>query len=119
MHPHRQVVLHHATENRPELRRRQRLAGDIGEQLDAAGAQRRDRAVDLGERRLDVVHRQRGDERRELVGMSAADICQRVVGEPRQIGRHVRRRHQLKRRIGERQDLLQAVEPADQRAARV
>ena len=39
MHPDRQIVLDHAPEDRPEFRRAQRLAGDIGEDLDAARAE--------------------------------------------------------------------------------
>ena len=115
MDPDRQVVLRHALEDRPELRCRQRLAGDIGEHLDAACAEVADRAVDLGERGVDIVHRQRGDEGRELVGIPAADLGERVVGEPRQLRRHVGRRDQFERRIGEREDLLQAVESIEQR----
>ena len=53
-------------------------------------------------RRLDIVHRQRRDERRKPIGMAAADLRQRIVRDPRQLRRLVGRCHQLERRIGER-----------------
>ena len=114
-----EVVLRHALEDRPEFRRRQRLAGDIGEDLDAAGAKLVDRAVDLGERGVDIVHRQRGDEGRKVIGILAADLGQRVVGHPRELRRLVGRRDQFERRIGEREHLLQAVELVEQRTPRI
>src|SRR6266536_2529347 len=45
MHPHGQVVMDHALEDRAELRGAERRAGHIGEDLDAAGAERADGAV--------------------------------------------------------------------------
>ena len=119
MHPDRQVVRGHAGEDRPELGRAQRLAGDVGEDLDAARAEAFHRAVDLGERGLDVVHRQRRDERREAVGVPAAKLGQRVVGEPRELRRLVGGRDQLERRIGEREHLLQPVELVEQGEPRI
>ena len=114
-----EVVLRHALEDRPELRCRQRLAGDIGEDLDAAGAKFVDGAVDLGERGLDIVHRQRGDEGREMIGIPAADFGQRIIRQPREIRRPVGRCDQFERRVGERQHLLQSVELIEQRTPRI
>ena len=68
------------------------------------------RAVDLGERGLDIVHRQRGDEGREAVRMLAAEGGQLVIGDARELRRAIGRRDQLERRIGKRNDLLQVVE---------
>ena len=119
MHPHGEIVRRHALEHRAEFRRRQRLAGDIGEHLDPARAELLHGAVGLLDRSLDVVHRQRSDERREMIGMLAADLGQRVVGHPHQVRRPVRRADQLGRRIGQRQHVLHPAEFIDQRAARV
>ena len=78
-----------------------------------------DRAIGLGERGLDVVHRHRGDEGWEMLRMLAADLGQQVVGEARELRRAVGRRDQLERRIGEAEHVLQAVELIEQPAARV
>ena len=119
MHPDRQVVRHHLLEDRPELGRAQRLAGDIGEHLDAARAEMRDRAVDLVEAGLDIVHRQRRDERRKAIRMAAADLGQRIVRHARQLRRLLGRCDQLERRIGEADHLAQVVELIEQAAPRI
>ncbi len=115
MHEDRQVVLDHAAEDRPEFGQRERLARDIGEDLDAACAELIHGAIDLGERRVDIVQRQRRNEGREAVGMRVADLRQRIVREPRQCRGLIRPRNQLERRIGEREHLLEAVEAIEQR----
>ena len=55
----------------------------------------------------------------KAVGMPAADLGQRVIGEPRQLRRLVRRRDQLERRIGEREHLLQVAELVEQGEPRI
>ena len=98
---------------------RERLARDIGEDLDAARAEAGHRTIDLGERRLDIVHGQRCDEGRESVGMPAAELRERVVREARELWRLVGRSNELERRIGEREHLLQAVELVEQGEPRI
>ena len=115
MHPDRQVVRGHAAEDRPELGRAQRLAGDVGEHLDAAraelrrprGRSRRAQASTLfiGSDAMNAGKRSR---------MPAAELGQRVVGDARELRRLVGRRDQLERRIGEREHLLQVVELVEQ-----
>jgi len=60
----------HASEDRPETRgRAQRLAGDVGEDLDAGARPSVLTARSIfGERGLDIVHWQRGDEGRKTIG---------------------------------------------------
>ena len=119
MHPHGELVRRHALEHRAEFCGRQRLAGNIGENLDPARTEFLHGAVGLLDRSLDVVHRQRSDERREMIGMPAANLGQRVVGHPHQVRRPVRRADQLGRRVGQRQHVLHLAEFIDQCAARV
>src|SRR5262249_15848075 len=87
MQPDRQVVRGHAPEDRAKLSGRERLAGDIGEELDAAGAEILHGAVDLGERGVDIVHRQRRNESREAIGMLAAQLRQAAVRPRRKLRR--------------------------------
>ena len=54
-----------------------------------------------------------------MIGMLAANLRQRIVGHPHQLGRVVRRADQLGRRIGQRQHMLRAGELVEQRAARI
>src|SRR5437879_576380 len=87
MHPDRQAVLvRHALEDREELRLVERPAVDVGEDLDALGAELADGAVHLLERGGDVIHRQRGDEGRELPGVLLHDLGHAVVRQPGQLG---------------------------------
>src|SRR2546427_1506371 len=70
MHPDLQAVLvSHTPDDREELRLVEWPAVDVGEDLDAPGAELADGAVHLLERGGDVIHRQRGDEGRELFGV--------------------------------------------------
>src|SRR5881396_3193407 len=87
MHPDRQAVpVRHALEDREELRLVERPAVDVGDDLDAPGAELADGAVHLLERGGDVVHRQRGDEGRELPGVLLHDLRHAVVRQPGQLG---------------------------------
>ena len=119
MHPDRQVVRRHSLEDRAKLGFRQRPARDIGEDLDAARAEGGHRTIDLGERRLDIVHGERCNERRESVGMPAAKLRERVVREARERWRLVGRSNELERRVGEREHLLQAIELVEQGKPRI
>ena len=49
-----------------------------------------------------------------MVRIICAKPGQRIVGDARQLGRHVRRADELERRIGQRQHVLHAVEFVDQ-----
>ena len=88
MHPDRQVVLDHAVEDRAEFRRAERLAGHVGEDLDALGAEARssrDRSrasaasrLFIGSDAMKVGKRSR---------MPPAELRQPVIGEARQLRR--------------------------------
>src|SRR5882762_6892325 len=107
MHPYRQAVLvRHALENREELRLVERPAVDVGEDLDALRAELADGAVHLLERRRHVVHRQRGDEGRELPGVLPHDLRHAVVRQPRQLGGLLGTSEELDGRHRQGQDLL-------------
>jgi hypothetical protein len=102
-----------------KLGRAQRLALHVAEDLDAAGAERSDGAVGLADRGVNVVHRHRRDERREPVGMSAADRGKAVIGDARQFRRLRRRPERLDRRIAQRQHMLEIVEFVHQPQPRI
>src|SRR5262245_65647061 len=55
MNPYWKIVLDHRLKNWAELGCAQRFAGNVGEDLDAAGAELSDGSIDLGERGVDVV----------------------------------------------------------------
>src|SRR3989475_4409140 len=87
MHPDRQAVLvRHALEDREDLRLVERPAVDVGEDLDALGAELADGAVHLLEGGRHVVHRQRGDKGGELLGVLPHDLGHAVVRQPGQLG---------------------------------
>ena len=119
MYPDRQIVLDHASKDRPEFRSAQRLACDMGEDLHAARAQGADGAIDLGERRIDIVHGQGGNKCREMIAMPGADFGKRIVCDPCELGRHIGTGHELERRVGERQHILQIPEPLEQPQPRI
>ena len=79
-----QVVLGHPREDRQEFRRIERLAGDVGEDLDAEKAERVDRPFGFGNRRVDVGHRQARACTDEAIGMSGDERRHLVVGDPAQ-----------------------------------
>src|SRR6266436_6254335 len=107
MHPDRQAVpVRHALEDREELRLVERPAVDVGEDLDALRAELADGAVHLLERGRHVVHRQRGDEGRELPGVLSHDLSHAVVRQPRQLGGLLGVSQELDGRHRQGQDLL-------------
>jgi len=83
VHPDREVMLRHAAEHRAEFLPAQWLAGDIGEDLHAARAEVFDRAINLGQRRVNIIHRQRRDEGGEMVGIFRTQIGKRIVCDTR------------------------------------
>ncbi len=101
MHPDRQIMRNHAFEDGPELRPAQRLTSDIGEYLNAAGAKASDRTVDFGQRRVDIVHRQCGNEGREVAGIFRTETGQRVIGNACQFRGYVWRPDKFERRVGQ------------------
>ena len=64
----------------------QRAAGHAGDDLDAFGTERADGAVHLPQRFGHVVHRQRGDERREEVRVLLHDLRHAVVRQASKLG---------------------------------
>ena len=110
MQPDRQVELRHGREDRLEGRIVERLAGDIGEDLDAAGAELVDRAPRLLHRALDVGHRHGRDEGREALGMARAQLRHGVVADARQVEAGLAGGEILDRRVGQRDDLAVVAE---------
>ena len=109
MYPHRQVKLGHFPENRPVLRQAERLAQDVGEDLDAARTELADAAVNLLHAGINVIHRHRGDPCRKAVRVLVVNLCQAVVGNARKERRHVGAAEGLDGRVGQGQHLLQVV----------
>ena len=109
----------HLLEDRREFRIVERAAVDVGEDLDAAGAQGLDRALHLLERRLDVVHRHRGDEAGEALRVLGDDLRHAVIGDARQLGRALGRGDEFDRRHRQGEDLLIVAEFLHQPQARI
>ena len=105
MHPDRQVDRRHALEHLQVFRLVERLPVHIREHLHTSSAELVDGAPDLAHRRLRVVHRQRGDEAGEAVGIALDQPGHLVIGQPRQVGREVRPGDVLERWRRERQHL--------------
>src|SRR5258708_40371144 len=95
MHPDRQVVRRHALKYRAKLWGRERLARDVGEDLNTARAQTGHGTIELGPRGVDIVHGQRCDESRESAGMPTAELSERGVRQARELGGLVGRSNEL------------------------
>ena len=118
--PDRQIIFFDAAlEDGVKLRLVERPAVDVGKHLYAPCAELADRVIHLVERRGNVVHRQRGDERRKQVGPFAHDFRHAVVGDARQRRRFIRPREKLNRRQRQREDLLVVIKLAHHAYARV
>ena len=105
MQPDRQVVAGERREYRRKARLIERVPGDVGENLNAARAQRLDRALGFRERPVHVVERDGRDKGREAVGMARAEFRHGIVGDARErlCGRALR--DVLDRRVGQRDHL--------------
>src|SRR3989442_682871 len=103
--PDRQPARRHTVEERRPLGLVERPPVDVGEDLDAGGAEPVDGAVDLSQGGVGVVHRQGGDEAGEAVGMLRDQLGHAVVREARQRRGRVRAGERLDRRRREREDL--------------
>ena len=103
-------MVRHALEHREEFRRIERFAGNAGDDLYAPGAELIDRAIHLLERGLRVVHRYRGDERREFLRILLAHLGHAVVRHARELGRLRRIAEQLRARQAEGDHLLHVGE---------
>jgi hypothetical protein len=101
------VVLRRALEQREEIGVIERPAVDARQHLDAARTEPADGAVQLLERRGQVVHGKRGDEGREPVRVGIAYARHAIVREARQLGRALRPGGELWRRLAQCQHLLQ------------
>src|SRR3989475_1060269 len=107
MHPDRQAYLvHHALEDGDELGLVERPAVTVGEDPAAPGAELADGAVHLLERGGDIVHRQRGDEGRDLPGVFPHDLRHAVVRQPGELGGLLGTSQELDGRHRQGQDLL-------------
>ena len=101
----RQVVGRHLLVQRKDLRRVDRPAVVVGEDLDAAEAQLLDRAVGLHQRRVDVVHRQRRARAAEAIRMLRDELRHLVVRDARALRRVLRIEDALEVGTGDRQQL--------------
>ena len=111
VHPHRHaVLLRRALEHREELRLVERAAVHAGADLHAARAELCDGAVHLLERRGNVVHGERGDERGEFLRPLRRHARHAVVGDARKLGRELGSSHQLGGGQRQRQHLLHVGE---------
>ena len=109
MHPDRQIALGHSIEDRAVLRRVERPPRDVRVDLDTGRAEVVDRAVDLANRGVGIVHRQRGDEPGKALGVSGDDLGHPVVGQLGQLGAHGRAAGDLDRRVRQGQHLHVAL----------
>src|SRR5262249_60389874 len=95
MHPHGKIVFCHALEYWPKFLTAKRFARDISKDLDTASAKLPDSAINLGKRRVDVIHWQRCNEGGNMLRMFSAQLSECIVGEAREIARNARGPHQL------------------------
>jgi hypothetical protein len=107
------------SEHGAKFRIAERLAAHIGEYLHAACPELIDRAVDLVQRCLDIVHRQRRGESGKAIRVPAANFGKLVIGKTREFGRALGRGDEFERRVGQRQHLLEPVELVQQPQALV
>ena len=85
MQPDRPVELGHGREDRLEAGIVERLARDVGEDLDAAGTELADRAPRFLHGALDVGQRDRGDEAGKRLGVLRAQFRHGVVADAREL----------------------------------
>ena len=105
MQPDRQVIAGHGGEERGVAGIVERPPCDMGENLDADGAQLLDRAPELGHGGVHIAQGQSGDESRKAVLVATHQLGHAVIGDARQRRGLIRRREILDRRIGQRHDL--------------
>ena len=105
MQPDRQVVRGHRGKHRLEALLVERMARDVGEDLDAARAELSDRALGFLQRAIHIVERHRGDEGRKAPRVRGAQLRHRVVGDARELRRGLALRDLLQRRVGQRDHL--------------
>ena len=110
MQPDRQVEIGERREQRRVGQAVERLAGERGEDLDAAGAELRDGARGLGDRAVDVGCRHRGDEAGEAVRVLGAQFRHGVIADAREPRAGRARGDVLDRRVRERDDLAVVAE---------
>ena len=119
VHPDGQIELGHQREQRQRIRRSERRAQDIGEDLHADRAELAHRAFGLVEQPLRIVHRQRSDESREAARVLRDQLGHAVVGEPRQLGGKRRRPEDFDRRRAQADHLRIVAEQVHDAKARV
>jgi len=106
MQPDRQIVSHHGLEQREELRRDDRLAENIGVDLNALRAEFGHGTLRFDQRSLGCVHRQRGRECDEVVGILLDQLSHAVVGDAREFDGLFGCGVELDWRRGQREHLL-------------
>ncbi len=104
--PDRQIVSHHGLEQRQELGRDDRLAENVGVDLDALRAELGHGTLRFDQRGVGRVHRQRGRERDEVLGVLLDQLGHAVVGDPREFDGLLGCGVELDRRRGQREHLL-------------
>ena len=110
MQPNNFFPLRDLGEDIPELRLIERLVVDISEKLKADGAEFVNNAVDLCQRGLSVVHRERCNKPWHAVWMFPANTCHAVIGYPSQCRAVARPRNRVRRWLRHGNDLLVIVE---------
>ena len=85
MEPDRKIERRHPGEKRSELRLIERPSPDVGKDLDSRGPKLGNGAIDLSEGGLGVVHRHRGHETGETIGIFLHQPGHAVVGQARQL----------------------------------
>ena len=103
------VARGHAREERAVLGPIERSARDVREHLHPRGAKGVERAIDLAQGGLGVVHRQRGDEGGKAVRVPLDQRGHLVVGEPREVGADVGAADNLDGRTRQREHLHVAL----------
>ncbi len=105
MEQYRNVEVGHFVEDRRERGVVERPSLHVGIDLDGTKAQLPDRAVELIERPLRVVHRKTGRRAKEAVGKTRDQLRHLVIRDPRQFQCVDGTSHALNRRIGRVDDL--------------
>jgi hypothetical protein len=109
MEQDRDIERGHPGKQRCESRIIERDAPAVGIDLDASKSELPDRAFELANRRVDVVHRYAGGGREEPVGIAAHQLRHLVVRDPREVERGGGVADVLDRRVRRRENLHVSV----------
>src|SRR5579872_2836308 len=119
MHPDADIAFGDLIEERLIFWLIERLASDVGEDLDAAGAQVGDRPDGFLGGLVGIIHGERRDESRETLGMLSTKLGHSVVGEPRDRGSFLWPAERFNGRRGQRYHLAVFAELVHDFEARI